>query len=69
MENAKKDYRSPELFDLNATEAIGACTIGGQVSECTTGGMYRVGECTAGSGVKPLDCANGSDAWMKHTKR
>jgi len=65
MEN-KKAYQSPALFDLSSTEAIGACTVGGQVSVCTTGGMYLTGECQTGMGVKPLNCANGSDAWQKH---
>lgn len=68
MEN-KKNYESPVLFDLNSTEAIGACTIGGQVVECTTGGMYGTGDCTTGSGVRPLDCLNGGDAWQKRAAR
>ena len=65
----KKAYQKPELFDLSSTEAIGACTIGGQVSVCTTGGVFGTGVCETGNGVKPLDCAAGADAWQKRGRR
>ena len=65
MLKKKREYTRPVLFELSTSEAIGACTQGGEVSVCTTGGMYRVGECIAGGGVKPLDCVHGGDAWFK----
>jgi len=62
----KKMYQSPSLFDLNSTEAIGSCNLGVEVTNCTTGGIYRTGECQTGNGVKPINCVNGGDAWQKH---
>jgi len=61
----KVKYSSPKLFDLSSTEAIGACSVGGEVTECATGGIHRLGECFQGGGVKPIDCTHGGDAWAK----
>ena len=64
----KRKYQSPVLFDLSSTEAIGACTFGGEVTGCATGGVHRMGECLTGGGVKPVDCTHGGDAWRKKRK-
>ena len=61
----RKEYQTPVLFELNATAAIGACTFGGEVTGCATGGVHRLGECLTGGGVKPVDCTHGGDAWSK----
>ena len=69
MNKKEKKYSSPVLFELSATEAIGACTFGAEVVGCATGGVHRMGECVSGNGVKPLNCVHGGDAWQKRQRR
>ena len=68
MNKEKKDYKTPELFDLGSAEAIGACTSGLAVARCEPGGSYRIG-CEPGQTVIPLECGSGGSAWQKRAPK